>query len=158
MVERADEKEEDEIEELLRFFTQNRRLVTQAMDMLKRAESSGLLDEIQNFMGEFIPSDHSVITSFLDSQEGRYALSKIINLLPALAYLLSSERTSDLIKSLLFNADSFSDALIEGANNPQTFGLMKLMSLMKDPEFTSGFTALLNFIGMLGKVIKKTNV
>ncbi|MCL4335237.1 MAG: DUF1641 domain-containing protein [Candidatus Thermoplasmatota archaeon] len=158
MVEKVDEQEPDEIEELLKFVTENRRLVTQTLNMLKRVESSGLLDELQDFLMEFIPSDHSVVTSFLESQEGRYALSKIINLLPGVAYLLSSERTSDLIKSLLFNADSFSDALIEGANNPQTFGLMKLMSLMKDPEFTSGFTALLNFIGMLGKVIKKTNV
>ncbi len=160
MVEKTDdeiESQPDEIEEALKFALENRGMFLQLLEMMKKLQSSGLLDELQNFATGFMPSDHTIVTSYLNSEEGMVAISKIINLLPALGHTISSEKTSDLLKLVLFNSEKLSDSLIQGAKNPQNFGLLKLMSLLKDPDFTAGLTAMINFIGMLGQIVSKAN-
>ncbi len=151
------ESQPDEIEEALKFVLQNRGMFLQLLETMNKLQSSGLLDEMQSFVSSFVPSDHTIVTTYLNSEEGMLAISKVINILPALGNAISSEKTSDLVKLVLFNSETLADSLVAGAKNPQNFGIMKLMSLMKDPEFTAGLTAVLNFIGTLGQIIKKAN-
>lgn len=151
------ESQPDEIEEALAFMLENRGMFMQLLETMKRLQSSGLLDELQSFVSSFVPSDHTIVTAYLNSEEGMLAVSKVINILPALGNAISSEKTSDLLKLILFNSETLADSLVVGAKNPQNFGLMKLMSIMKDPEFTAGLTAVLNLIGTLGKIIGKAN-
>lgn len=151
------ESQPDEIEEALKFIMQNRGMMLQLLEMMNKLQSSGLLDELQKFISSFVPSDHTIVTTYLNSEEGMLAITKIINLLPALGSAISSEKTSDLLKLILFNSETLVNSLVTGAKNPQTFGVMKLMSIMKDPEFTAGLTAVLNLLGTLGQVIRKAN-
>lgn len=151
------ESQPDEIEEALQFALENKGMFLQLLEMMKKLQSSGLLDELQKFISGFVPSNHTIVTSYLNSEEGLAAVSKLLNILPALGHTISSEKTSDLIKVVLFNSEELSNSLIVGAKNPQNFGLLKLMSLLKDPEFTTGLTAIINFLGALGKVISKAN-
>lgn len=151
------ESEPDEIEEMLKFMMENRSMFLQLLETMKKLQSSGLLEELQSFITSFVPSNHTLVTTYLNSEEGLLAITKILNMLPALGNAVSSEKTSDLLKLVLFNSETLSESLVTGAKNPQNFGIMRLMSLMKDPEFTAGLTAIFNFIGTLGQIIKKTN-
>lgn len=151
------ESQPDEIEEALKFVLQNRGMFMQLLDTMNKLQSSGLLEELQKFISSFVPSDHTIVTTYLNSEEGMLAITKIINMLPALGSAVSSEKTSDLLKLILFNSETLVDSLVAGAKNPQNFGVMKLMSIMKDPEFTAGLTAVLNLLGALGQIIRKAN-
>lgn len=151
------ESEPDEIEEMLKFMMENRSMFLQLLETMKKLQSSGLLEELQSFITSFVPSNHTLVTTYLNSEEGLLAITKVLNMLPALGNAVSSEKTSDLLKLVLFNSETLSESLVTGAKNPQNFGIMRLMSLMKDPEFTAGLTAIFNFIGTLGQIIKKTN-
>lgn len=151
------ESQPDEIEEALKFALENRGMFLQLLEMMKKLQASGLLDELQTVFAGFLPSDHTIVTSYLSSEEGMLAISKLINILPAVGHTISSEKTSDLLKLVLFNSERLSASLIEGAKNPQNFGVLKLMSLLKDPEFTTGLTAVINFLGTLGQIIARAN-
>ncbi len=147
----------DEIEEALKFALENRGMFLQLLEVMKKLQSSGLLDELQTLFSGFVPSDHTIVTSYLSSEEGLLAISKLLNIMPAVGHTISSEKTSDLIKLVLFNSEKLTESMIDGAKNPQNFGLLKLMSLLKDPEFTAGLTAMINLIGTLGQIISKAN-
>ncbi|GEM_PF-6592791 len=149
------DNERDGIEELLRFVYENSELTLELVELLEKLNTSGVLKTLVKIVSNLVPTDKTVLTSYLESDEAMNAIGKLVNVLPALSTALSSEKNRDLIKLILFNSEALSDALINGAKNPEPLGLMKMMSLMKDPELSRATTGFIHMLMALGSLLEK---
>lgn len=62
---------------------------------------------------------------------------------------------SDLIKGISFNSTGIAQSMVDGASSAQPLSILKLMSMLKDPEIAAGLMALMNMLKVLGTVFKK---
>jgi uncharacterized protein YjgD (DUF1641 family) len=145
----------DVVEELLKFFLENRQLSFQFLDLLKSLKDSGAIEDIAALARAVMPSSSALVKEIGSSEEIISSISKLGNLIPSVLYAVSMESSGDTIKAILYNSDSMLKAMVSGAKNPEQFSLFKLLALLKDKEFTKGLTAMVNLITALGNALSK---
>ncbi|MCL4444650.1 MAG: DUF1641 domain-containing protein [Candidatus Thermoplasmatota archaeon] len=148
-------EDNDVVEELLKFFLENRELSFQFLDLLKSFKDSGAIEDIAKLSRAVIPSSSALVKEIGSSEEIISSISRLGNLVPSILYAVSMENSSDTIKAILYNSDSILKAMVSGAKNPEQFSLFKLLALLKDKEFTKGLTAMVNLLTALGKALAK---
>ena len=148
-------EDNDVVEELLKFFLENREVSFQFLDLLKSLKDSGAIEDLAAFARSVVPSSSALVKEIGSSEEIISSISRFGNLVPSILYAVSIENSSDTLKAILYNSDSILKAMVNGAKNPEQFSLFKLLALFKDKEFTKGFTALINMITALGKALGK---
>jgi uncharacterized protein YjgD (DUF1641 family) len=149
------EQDNDVVEELLKFFLENRELSLQFVDLLKSLKDSGAIEDIALFAKAVMPSSSALVKEIGSSEEIISSISRLGNLVPSILYAVSMENSGDTIKAILYNSDSISKAMVSGAKNPEQYSLFKLLALLKDKEFTKGLTAMVNLITALGQALSK---
>ncbi len=154
-VEIMKEENIDEMARMLGELEENADIFKSLLDILKRLKKAGVVGFLDNLSKDFMPTDVEFLGKFFTSREFSTATIKAGNTMIAMLYTLLSEQNSDLVKLLLYNAEGFSEAIIDGAKNPRKMSLLSLYSMIKDPDVASGMTALLNALKVLGKVINE---
>lgn len=162
MTEKAEEKikeepemENDDLEPLVKGLLENADAFEPMMNLFSKLKNSGLLQAMENISGEFLPSDIEFLSSFLTSKDFLYGLVKTVNVVSALAHAMSSEKGSDTVKAILYNSDEIWDGMVSGAKNPEATSLLRLYSMVKDPDISAGLTAVLNALKAVGSALKK---
>lgn len=148
-------EEPDVVEELITFFLRNKDLSGQLIGLLRSLEESGAIDDLSEFAGTIMPSNSSLIREIAGSTEMKAGISKAVNLVPGLLFALSSEVTNDALKAILYNSEGLMTEMVEGTKNPQQFSMLKMLSLLKDPDFGRGLSAFIAAISTLGKILMK---
>lgn len=151
------EDESDVVEELLTFFLRNKDISGQFIDLLKALEDSGAIEDLAEFARAILPSNSSLIREIVGSEEMKGGISKGVNLLPGVLFALSSEVTSDAVKAILYNSEELMTSMVNGSKSPQQFSMLKLLALLKDPEFSRGMSAFVAAISVLGKILMKVH-
>ncbi len=144
----------DKIEELLMVMMESKESIEPILDMLISIAKSGAVEKFSRILGDLSASDPSYLVGIFSSEESMRGLAKLLGLFSSLLAAAGSETMTDIIKALSFNSDAISESMVTGAKNPERFGLMKLMSMLKDPDFASGMTAIINAIKVVGKLLK----
>ena len=75
----------------------------------------------------------------------------------SILHALSDERTSDLMKAIMFNMSDATDGMIEAAKNQDKISMMKLYSKVKDPDIAAGMSVMSSFLKFMGTVMKKVD-
>ena len=153
-VEMDKNQDDDDIETMIEGLMQNKDSLMKIVGLTKRVSDAGLIDIIENMTTDYMPADIEYIMNLFTSKEFTIGLIKSINVLSGLLHSLSSDKSGDAVKAVLFNTDSIMDSMVTGAKNPETFSIFRMLALMKDPEITSGLTAVLNALKALGKALR----
>jgi uncharacterized protein YjgD (DUF1641 family) len=151
---KMDDQKEDKMETALKILLENQDDLLSLATILDTMGKSGMFKLIGDIVKDYFPSDPTYLVRIIGSESTMRSVGKLFNILPALLNLMQDERTNDIVKELAFNVDGLSETLLDGAKNPERFGVMKLMSILKDPEVASGMTALINVLKFLGKILR----
>ncbi len=151
---KMDDQKEDKMETALKILLENQDDLLSLATVLDTMGKSGMFKLIGDIVKDYFPSDPTYLVRIIGSESTMRSVGKLFNILPALLNLMQDERTNDIVKELAFNVDGLSETLLDGAKNPERFGVMKLMSILKDPEVASGMTALINVLKFLGKILR----
>lgn len=149
------EFEGDDLEPLIRGLLENTDAFAPMLRLFTKLTNSGMIQALENMSAEFLPSDIEFLASFLTSKDFVYGLVKTVNVVSALAHAMSSEKGSDTVKAILYNSDEIWDGMVTGAKNPEATSLLRLYAMVKDPEISSGLTAVLNALKAVGSALKK---
>lgn len=149
------EMENDDLEPLIKGLLENVDAFGPMMNLFSKLKNSGLLQAMENMSGDFLPSDIEFLSSFLTSKDFLYGLVKTVNVVSAVAHAMSSEKGSDTVKAILYNSDEIWDGMVSGAKNPEATSLLRLYAMVKDPDISSGLTAVLNALKAVGSALKK---
>ncbi len=147
-------QDEDDIEPMIEGLLQNRDSLMKLVGLMKKVSDAGLIDTVENMTADYMPADIEYILNLFTSKEFTVGLIKSINVLSGLLHALSSDKSGDALKAVMFNTDSIMEAMVTGAKNPETFSIFKLLAMMKDPEISSGLTAVTNGLKALGKALR----
>ncbi|MCL4326720.1 MAG: DUF1641 domain-containing protein [Candidatus Thermoplasmatota archaeon] len=151
---KMDDQKEDKMETALKILLENQDDLLSLATILDTMGKSGMFKLIGDIVKDYFPSDPTYLVRIIGSESTMRSVGKLFNILPALLNLMQDERTNDIVKEVAFNVDGLSETLLDGAKNPERFGVMKLMSILKDPEVASGMTALINVLKFLGKILR----
>ncbi len=151
---KMDDQKEDKMETALKILLENQDDLLSLATILDTMGKSGMFKLIGDIVKDYFPSDPTYLVRIIGSESTMRSVGKLFNILPALLNMMQDERTNDIVKELAFNVDGLSETLLDGAKNPERFGVMKLMSILKDPEVASGMTALINVLKFLGKILR----
>ena len=151
---KMDDQKEDKMETALKILLENQDDLLSLATILDTMGKSGMFKLIGDIVKDYFPSDPTYLVRIIGSESTMRSVGKLFNILPALLNLMQDERTNDIVKELAFNVDGLSETLLDGAKNPERFGVMKLMSILKDPEVASGMTAMINVLKFLGKILR----
>ena len=149
------EEDDDDLEPLIREFVDSRDAIQSMLAMFRKLKQAGIVDFIDQISGDYLPSDVEFIGKFFSSREFTTGVLKTANTMLGLMYALSRETTSDALKALLFDSVGLVDSMVTGAKTPERFSMMRLLAMTKDPEISSGLTAVLNMLKELGKSLQK---
>jgi uncharacterized protein YjgD (DUF1641 family) len=149
-----DNQKEDKMETALKILLENQDDLLSLATILDTMGKSGMFKLIGDLAKDYLPSDPTSLIRIIGSESTMRSMGKLINVMPAFLNILQDERTNDIIKELAFNVDGLSETILDGAKNPERFGVMKLMSILKDPEVASGMTAMINVLKFLGKILR----
>lgn len=162
MVEKSEEKkkmssenEEDDLEPLIEGLIENRDSFESLLNLFGKVKNSGLISALENLSSEYLPSDIEFLSNFMTSRDFLYGFVKTMNVVSAFSHSLSNEKASDAIKAILFNSDELWDGMISGAKNPEATSLLRLYAMLKDPDISSGLTAVLNALKAIGSALRK---
>ncbi len=142
------------METALKILLENQDDLLSLATILDTMGKSGMLKLIGDLAKDYLPSDPTSLIRIIGSESTMRSMGKLINVMPAFLNIIQDERTNDIIKELAFNADGLSETILDGAKNPERFGVMKLMSILKDPEVASGMTAMINVLKFFGKILR----
>ncbi|MGC8505868.1 MAG: DUF1641 domain-containing protein [Thermoplasmata archaeon] len=154
---KMDDQKEDKMETALKILLENQDDLLSFATILDTMGKSGMFKLIGDIVKDYFPSDPTYLVRIIGSESTMRSVGKLFNILPAFLNLIQDERTNDIVKELAFNVDGLSETLLDGAKNPERFGVMKLMSILKDPEVASGMTALINVLKFVGKILRNVD-
>jgi uncharacterized protein YjgD (DUF1641 family) len=147
-------EDEDDIEPIIEGLMENKDSLLKVVGLMKRVSDAGFIDTVENMTADYMPADIEYIMNLFTSKEFTIGLIKSVNVLSSLIHALSSDKSGDAVKAVMFNTDSIMGAMVSGAKNPESFSIFRLMAMMKDPEITSGLTAVLYALKALGKALR----
>lgn len=150
-----EENGQDDLEPLIRGLMENSDAFESMLSLFGKVKNSGLLTALENLSAEYLPSDIEFLSSFLTSKDFVYGFVKTMNVVSALSHSISSEKGSDALKAILYNSDAIWDGMVAGAKNPEATSLLRLYAMVKDPDVSSGLTAVLNALKAVGAALKK---
>lgn len=147
--------ENDDFEPVIMGLLENADALGPMMNLLTKLKNSGLLEAMENISAEFLPSDIEFLSSFLTSKDFLYGLVKTVNVVSSVAHAMSSEKGSDAVKAIMYNSNDIWDGMVSGAKNPEATSFLRLYAMLKDPDISSGLTAVLNALKAVGSALKK---
>ncbi|OWP56083.1 MAG: hypothetical protein B2I17_08155 [Thermoplasmatales archaeon B_DKE] len=127
------------------------------LNIMKRLKEAGIVNLANNIANDYLPTDVEFLAKFFASKELVYGMLKSANTAVSLIHALSDERTSDLVKAVMFNMPDAAEGMVEAAKTQDRMSMMKLYSMMKDPDVAAGISVMFSFLKFLGTVMKKVD-
>lgn len=151
------EDNEDRLEPLIKDLLSDTELIEALLNILKRMKEAGIVDLFNNIANDYLPTDIEFLGKFFASKELVYGMLKSANTGVSLIHAFSDERTSDLVKAIMYNLPEATESMVDAAKNPDRLSALKLMSMLKDPEIAAGMSVMFSFLKFLGSAMKKVD-
>jgi|YelNatPaOPRAMG01_1025707.scaffolds.fasta_scaffold01169_16 uncharacterized protein YjgD (DUF1641 family) len=148
---------EDKLEPLIREILEDSDFLEALLNILKKMKEAGIVNLANNIANDYLPTDIEFLGKFFASKELVYGTLKSANTAVSVIHALSDERTSDLVKAVMFNMPDATEGMITAAKTQDKISLMKIYSMMKDPEIAAGISVMFSFLKFLGAVMKKVD-
>ncbi len=148
---------EDRLEPLIREILEDSDFLEAMLNILKKMKEAGIVNLANNIANDYLPTDIEFLGKFFASKELVYGVLKSANTAVSVIHALSDERTSDLVKAVMFNMPDAADGMITAAKTQDKISMMKIYSMMKDPEIAAGISVMFSFLKFLGAVMKKVD-
>ncbi|MEM0155230.1 MAG: DUF1641 domain-containing protein [Thermoplasmataceae archaeon] len=148
---------EDSLEPLIKDLLANADLIESLLTLLKKMKQAGLVELLNSVSSGYVPTDIEFMGKFFSSKELIYGMLKSANTAVSLIHALSDERTSDMVKAIMYNLPDATESMVDAAKNPDRLSALKLMSMLKDPEVAAGMSVMFSFLKFLGSAIKKVD-
>jgi len=148
---------DDKLEPLIREMLEDSDFLEAMLNIMKRLKEAGIVNLANNIANDYLPTDVEFLGKFFASKELVYGMLKSANTAVSLIHALSDERTSDLVKAVMFNMPDAAEGMVEAAKTQDRMSMMKLYSMMKDPEVAAGISVMFSFLKFLGTVMKKVD-
>ena len=145
----------DDIEILMDRIAENMDTLIAFMDILTKMKEAGAIDVLTDVAKDYTPTDIEFLAKFFTEKELMEAAMKVGNSMMGVLYGLGEERTSDLLRALSFNLPGITDGFVDGVRNPRQLSVLKLMSLVKDPDISAFITGLINALKIVVSSTKK---
>jgi uncharacterized protein YjgD (DUF1641 family) len=149
------DQDNDSMEPLIRELIEDRDFLESLLNIVKRMKEAGIVNLVNNIATDYLPTDIEFLGKFFASKEFVYGALKTANSAVSLLHAFSDEQTSDLFKVMMFNLPDATDAMVNAAKNPERMSMMRLFSMMKDPDIAAGMSVMLSFLKFMGVVAKK---
>lgn len=147
----------DAMEAILVKAMNNTELVTPMLEVLEKLKSAGLIELMHTIINDYIPTDVDFLGRFFSSKEFTVSLLKTMNVLISVMGAMSSEKTSDLIKAIMFNFENITSMMIDSASNPKKYSPLKITRLLTDEDIMTGFAALIAFLKGFGQIMRRAH-
>jgi uncharacterized protein YjgD (DUF1641 family) len=157
-----DKEEENEVEavdpmeKIIEKVADNSDALLTLLDILEKLKEAGIIKLLSDVSQSYLPTDVEFFGKFISSKEFANGIMKTGNVLLALLFALSDERTTDTIKAILFNLPDISKDLVDtiGSGKKQTLVGM-YSSIKNDQDLFLGLTASMKAMSRITKSIKK---
>ncbi len=146
---------DDKLDIILDRLTENKDAIISLANLLDKMKQAGLVDVLDKINKDYTPTDMEFLVKFFSEKELIAALLKVGDGMMGLLYGLSDTRTSDVFKAISFNLQGITDGVVDGVKNPMQFSMLKLLSLLKDPDVSALITGLLNAVRVIVPSIRK---
>jgi uncharacterized protein YjgD (DUF1641 family) len=157
MVENEKTVEKDQVEVALSDIMDDEESLVGILNVIKLLKDSGNLKVLEKLLREMLPGNTESFTSLLDKRELHLGGMSGVNAMVALMASLSGSTSQSALNAILYNSDEIWEAMIDGAKQPDSFSILRLMGMLKDPEVSAGLTALMNALKVLGNLLKKVD-
>lgn len=147
----------DPMEAILARAMSNAELINPLFDVLEKLKSAGLVELMQTVVEDYIPTDVDFLGRFFSSKEFTIALLKTMNVLIAVMGAMSSEKTSDLIKAILFNFENMTDMVMDSISNPKKYSPLKITKILSDEDVMMGMAAMIAFLKGFGQILRRAH-
>lgn len=147
--------EKDEIEMLLVKVADNADVIGSLVDVVDRLKEAGILDLLTGIAKDYLPTDVDFLGKFFSSKEFTMSLMKTLNVLISLTAAMGSEKTSDLVKGVMFNSENITDNVIDAVHNPKGYSPFKLGKLLGDEDIKVAISALIAVLKSMGQILRK---
>jgi len=148
---------DDRLEPLIREMLEDSDFLEAMLNIMKRLKEAGIVNLANNIANDYLPTDVEFLGKFFASKELVYGMLKSANTAVSLIHALSDERTSDMVKAVMFNMPDAAEGMVEAAKTQDRMSMMKLYSMMKDPDVAAGISVMFSFLKFLGTVMKKVD-
>ncbi len=153
----AAEGPSDAMEALLVRAVNNAELINPLFDVLEKLKQAGITELMTSVVNDYIPTDVDFLARFFSSKEFTVSLLKTMNVLIAVMGAMASEKTSDLIKAILFNFENMSSLMIDSAENPKKYSPLKVTKLLSDQDVMTGMAVMIAFLKGFGQVMRRAH-
>lgn len=147
--------EDNNLDELLDEIKKNQDVIKALMETLEKLGDAGLVQALNNINSNAIPDNLDFFARAFTSQDFMETIFKSGNTIFSLLFMLSNSSMGDIIKGISYNSQGIADSMVESASSSQPMSLLKLLSVLKDPEVSAGMNVMLAFLKQLGLIMKK---
>ena len=133
----------------------NMDVILALLRLTERLKQAGIVRALDHINNEVLPDNFDFFARAFTSRDMLETISKSGNTMISLLFLLSNREMGDMIKAISFNSQGIAEAIQSGASGSQPLSILKIMGLLKDPEFATGLNAMISGLKALGSVLKK---
>ena len=147
--------ETDKMDTLIAMLTENADVLISLTDMLSKLKNAGIIKLLNEITDAYLPTDVEFFGQMLSSKEFSTGIMKLLNVLVGVVYAFSDERTSDMMKALLFNLPEISKVLVDNVSSGKKVTPIGLYSaIKKDGDLSLGLNALLKTLSAVTHSLK----
>lgn len=143
------------MEELLVKVTDNADVLKSLMDALDKLKSAGIVDLLTGVVNDYVPTDVDFLGKFFSSKEFTVSMIKTMNVLISIMGAMGSEKSSDLIKGVMFNFENITENIEDAVQNPKKYSPMKVRKMLTDKDIMLAMAVLVSALKGFGQILKK---
>ncbi len=146
----------DDMELVIQKITNDTGAILSILEILEKLEHAGIIKLLDNISKSYLPTDVEFFGKFVSSKEFANGIMKLANTLVPVLYAFSDERTSDIVKALLYNMPDISKDIVDTVTSGKKQTVLTMYSEIKnDRDILKLITALLKALSRISKSIKK---
>ncbi|MCL4340624.1 MAG: hypothetical protein M1431_00790 [Candidatus Thermoplasmatota archaeon] len=146
----------DEMELVIGKIGKEAESILSMLEILEKLEQAGIIKLLKNISRSYLPTDVEFFGKFVSSKEFANGIMKLANTLVPVLYALSDERTSDIVKAILYNMPDISKDIVDTVTSGKKQTMLTMYSEIKNErDFFNLITALLKALSRISKSIKE---
>lgn len=154
--EKNDEGPVDEMELVIEKVGKDAESILSILDILEKLEEAGIIKLLNNISRSYLPTDVEFFGKFVSSKEFANGIMKVANTLIPILYALSDERTSDIVKAVLYNMPDISKDIVDTVTSGKKQTMLTMYSGIKnDQDLFIFIAAILKALSRVSRSIKK---
>ncbi len=150
-----DENGNISIVEIENSIKENSDIIMALMRILEKLKGAGIVEALDYINDNVTPDNLDFFARAFASKDSMETFARSGNTFFSLLFMLSNRKMGDVIKAISFNSQGIAESMEEGASKSQPLSAFKLLGILKDPEVSAGFNAIINGLKVFGNILQK---